>query len=222
MSNKRIRIFPSILTADFSRLGEEIIAIENAGADGVHLDIMDGQFVEPITFGGLIVECVAQITDLPIEIHLMVKEPKRYFSDLVMTGSSTIIVHLEACNSLGEVIHVLDQFDVMKAVAVNPSTPIGSLEPFLDKIDQALVMSVEPGYGGQEFLDGSLGKVAELRDIIQRNSLDIDIEVDGGINVETAPLAVGAGADMLVAGSAVFNRKFSVCHSMQLLRDTVR
>ena len=101
MSNRRIRIFPSILTADFSRLGEEIIAIENAGADGVHLDIMDGQFVEPITFGGLIVECVAQITDLPIEIHLMVREPKRYFSDLVMTGSSTIIVHLEACNPLG-------------------------------------------------------------------------------------------------------------------------
>ena len=158
MSNNRIRIFPSILTADFSRLGEEIIAIENAGADGVHLDIMDGQFVATITFGGLIVECVAQITDLPIEIHLMVKEPRRYFSDLVMTGSSTNIVHLEACNSLGEVIHALDQFDVMKAVSVNPSTPIGSLEPFLDKIDQALVMSVEPGYGGQEFLDGSLGK----------------------------------------------------------------
>ena len=222
MPDKKIRIFPSILTADFSKLGEEIAAIEKAGADGVHLDIMDGQFVEPISFGSLIVEWVGRITDLPLEIHLMVKEPERYFSDMSMAGSSTIIVHLEACSSLGESIHLLDQFDVLKAVAINPTTAIESLEPFLSKIDQAVIMSVEPGYGGQDFLKGSLKKIAALKYIVQSNSFDVAIEVDGGINIETAYLAVDAGADMLVAGSAVFNRKFSVCRSVQLLRNRIR
>ena len=213
-----VRIYPSILTADFSKLGDQFREAESCGADGIHIDIMDGHFVEPITFGPLILESLREITSLDFDVHMMVENPSKYFDELVNCGADSITVHYEACQSLTEILGLLEQLDVRTSVAINPQTDVDDLFPYLNRMDQAVVMSVNPGYGGQAFIDDTLGKISSLKQYIEDHSLNVDIQVDGGINERTAREAVLSGADILVAGSAVFNQKFSVCDGIKSIR----
>ena len=213
-----IRIHPSILAADFSNLGDQVRDAESCGADGLHIDIMDGHFVDPITFGPMILENLRNISDLHFDVHLMVENPAKYFSDLVGFGADSITVHYEACESLPEVLDILNGLNVETSVAINPQTKVETLFPYLSRIDRALVMSVNPGYGGQSFIETTLDKISLLKEDINREILNVDIQVDGGINEETAGRVVSAGADILVAGSAVFNKGFTVCHGLNSIR----
>jgi ribulose-phosphate 3-epimerase len=203
-SSKPIRIAPSILSADFSKLGDEIRAIEQAGADWVHVDVMDGHFVPNITIGPLIVEAVKRSTDLPLDVHLMIEAPDRYVSDFVSAGATTVGVHVETCPHLHRSIQLIREAGARACVTLNPATPASSLEPVLGDIDQILVMSVNPGFGGQSFIESSLSKIATLRGWIDERGLDVDLEVDGGIKPATIGAATAAGADVFVAGTAVF------------------
>ena len=218
----KVRIHPSILTADFSKLGEQFREAESCGADGIHIDIMDGHFVEPITFGPLILQNLREITSLDFDVHMMVENPSKYFDDLVNVGADSITIHYEACESLTEILGLLEQLDVRTSVAINPQTNVDELFPYLNRMDQAVVMSVNPGYGGQTFIEDTLEKISSLKQYIEDHSFDVDIQVDGGINERTARKAVLSGADILVAGSAVFNQNFSVCDGIKAIRHQIR
>jgi len=202
-----VKIAPSILSADFSKLGEEIKAVEQAGADWIHIDVMDGNFVPNITIGPVVVESIRKITDLPLDVHLMIADADKYIKDFADAGADILTVHVEACLHLHRTIHHIKEQDVRAGVALNPSTPLSSLEEVLHEIDIVLLMSVNPGFGGQTFISSLLDKTMNLKEIMGHYEHEFDLEVDGGIKVENAGEIKEVGANVLVAGSAIFNSK---------------
>jgi len=201
------RIAPSILAADFARLGEELRAVEQAGADWIHVDVMDGRFVPNVTIGPVVVEAVKRSTSLPLDVHLMIEAPERYIDDFVKAGAATIGVHVETCPHLHRTVAQIREAGARAAVVLNPSTPAEQVELVLGDIDQVLVMTVNPGFGGQRFIASMLPKVRRLRDWIDERGLSVSLEVDGGIAPGTIGAAARAGADVFVAGTAVFGAK---------------
>jgi ribulose-phosphate 3-epimerase len=199
-----IRIAPSILSADFGRLAEEVRAVEAAGADYIHVDVMDGRFVPNITIGPLVVKAVRAATRLPIDVHLMIVEPERYVEDFARAGADLISVHVEASPHLHRTVQRIKALGKRASVAVNPHTALGDLDVILPDLDMVLLMTVNPGFGGQKFIEAVTPKVRALREEITRRKLNVDIEVDGGIAPDTVEAVVRAGANVLVAGSAVF------------------
>ena len=205
---KKIKVAPSILSADFSRLGEEIKAVEAAGADIIHVDVMDGHFVPNITIGPLIVEAARRSTKLPLDVHLMITNPELYIADFAKAGADYITVHAETAYHLNRLVQSIKEHKGVKAaVALNPATSLASLDYLLPDLDMVLVMSVNPGFGGQAFIPSALAKITELRRRIDSLRLSTEIEVDGGVKPENAATVINAGADILVAGSAVFGKK---------------
>ena len=217
----KIEIVPSILSADLTRLGEHVQEAESAGADRIQVDVMDGRFVPNITFGPLVVAAVRRSTRLPIEAHLMIVEPERYLAEFASAGADLIIVHQEAAPHLHRVVQQIHQLGIKAGVAPNPSTPVATLEDILRDLDMVLVMTVNPGFGGQKFIESTLPKIARVRRMIVEREMACDIEVDGGIGVATAPLVVQAGANLLVAGASVFNDKESVATAIRRLRESL-
>jgi ribulose-phosphate 3-epimerase len=201
---RALRIAPSILSADFSRLAEELRAVEAAGADLIHVDVMDGRFVPNITIGPVVVEALRASTKLPLDAHLMIVEPHRYVEAFARAGADGITVHEEAVQDLAPVLRQIRALGKRAAVAVNPASPIDRLLPLLPELDMVLIMTVNPGFSGQKYMPEGVPKIAALRAEIDRRGLKVDIEVDGGIAPATAPEVTAAGADILVAGSAVF------------------
>lgn len=197
-------IAPSILSADFSRLGEEIRTVEAAGADWIHIDVMDGHFVPNITMGPLVVEAVRRVTKLPLDVHLMIETPDRYIADFARAGADLITVQVETCVHLHRSVQLIREAGVRPGVALNPATPLATIEWVLADVDFVLVMSVNPGFGGQQFIPSSLEKIAQLRMMIQTRGLSTLIQVDGGVNAGTIAAVAAAGADVFVAGSAIF------------------
>jgi len=197
-------IAPSILSADFSKLGEEIKAVENAGADWIHIDVMDGHFVPNITMGPVVVEAVRRVTTLPLDVHLMIENPERYISDFAKAGATLISVQAETCVHLNRTIQMIKESGARPGVVLNPSTPLSSIEWVLEYLDFVLIMSVNPGFGGQAFIRNSLDKIRAVRRMIQEKGLSALIQIDGGVNEKTIADIALAGADVFVAGSAVF------------------
>jgi ribulose-phosphate 3-epimerase len=205
--SRRLLIAPSILSADFGRLAEEVKAVQAAGADYVHVDVMDGRFVPNITIGPLVVEAVRKATALPLDVHLMIVEPEKYIGDFVKAGASIVTVHQEACPHLHRVLQQIRHAGAKPSVVLNPATPLSAIEEVLGDVEQILLMSVNPGFGGQSFIPSTVDKVRRLRAMLDARGLQkVDIEVDGGINAETAKQVVAAGATVLVAGNAIFTR----------------
>ena len=203
-----LHIAPSILSADFSKLGEEINEVEAGGADWIHIDVMDGHFVPNITIGPLVVKSVRPLTKLPLDVHLMIEEADRYIPDFCQAGADRITVHAEACTHLHRTLHMIREHGAVPGVAINPATPAMMLEPVLGEIETALVMTVNPGFGGQAFIPQTVEKIKQLREMLAaRNLHQVHIQVDGGIDEQTAPLVVKAGADVLVAGNAIFGKR---------------
>lgn len=201
-----IKIAPSILSADFAKLGEEIKDVENGGADYIHVDVMDGHFVPNITIGPLIVEAIRPTTELPLDVHLMIEQPDLYIEDFVRAGADIITVHVETCKHLHRTLQLIKSHGIKAGVVLNPHTSVESIIHILEEIDMVLFMTVNPGFGGQAFIPQVLPKIKQLASIIKEQNLSIDIEVDGGINEETAKLCVDAGANVLVAGSFIYNK----------------
>ncbi|MFC0216072.1 ribulose-phosphate 3-epimerase [Paenibacillus chartarius] len=201
-----LRIAPSILSADFAKLGEEIADVERGGADWIHVDVMDGRFVPNITLGPLVVEAIRPHTKLPLDVHLMIEEPERYIPAFAKAGADLISVHVEACRHLHRTLDLIREQGVRTGVVLNPATPLTTIEHVLDEsLDLVLLMTVNPGFGGQKFIHNVLPKIRNLRAAADERGLrGLHIEVDGGVNESTAPLVVEAGADVLVAGNAVF------------------
>jgi ribulose-phosphate 3-epimerase len=203
---RQILIAPSILAADWSRLGHEVKALEKAGADWIHVDVMDGHFVPPITVGAQAVQALRPLTDLPMDVHLMITPVDAHIEAFARAGANILTVHPEAGPHLHRTLQTIRSFGVKAGVALNPATPIETILPILPAVDLVLVMSVNPGYGGQAFIPYTLEKVKILRKIFDEQNLPILLEIDGGINTETAPLAIEAGIDILVAGTAIFGK----------------
>ncbi len=199
-----IKIAPSILSADFARLGDEIRAIEAGGADYVHIDVMDGHFVPNITIGPLIVEAVRKVTDMPLDVHLMIENPDQYIPDFAKAGADIITVHYEAVPHLHRTVQLIHSLGKKAGVSLNPATPVSSLEVILEELDLVLLMSVNPGFGGQNFIPSCLPKIEALRKEIDRRGLNIELEIDGGVKPANIAAIAGAGANVFVAGSAVF------------------
>ena len=197
-------IAPSILSADFSRLGSEIKAVETAGADWIHVDVMDGHFVPNLTIGPLIVEAVKRVTSLPIDVHLMIENPDKYIPAFADAGATLISVHVEASTHLNRSVELIRECGARPGVVLNPSTPLQALEWIIENVDYVLIMSVNPGFGGQAFIKSSLDKVRKLRKLIQQKKLNTLIEIDGGVNEKTISDIAAAGVDAFVAGSAIF------------------
>ena len=201
-----LRIAPSILSADFGRLGDEVRAAEVAGADYIHVDVMDGRFVPNITIGPVVVAAVRAATKLPLDVHLMIVEPERYLEAFAQAGADILTVHSEATPHLHRAVQRIRALGKRASVSLNPHTPLDGLDVVLPDLSMVLLMTVNPGFAGQEFIEAVVPKVRALRDEVTRRGLDVDIEVDGGITPETARVAVDAGATVLVAGSAVYGR----------------
>ena len=213
-----IKIVPSILSADFARLGEQVRAAEAAGADGIQIDVMDCHFVPNITVGPLVVEAVRRVTRLPLEAHLMIENPDRYVNDFATAGADLIIVHQEVTPHLQRIVQQIKDLGKRAGVALNPATPSIVLEEILECLDLVLVMTVNPGFGGQEFIPGTLPKIQRVRQMMAQRGLPCDLEVDGGIHAVTAPLVVAAGANVLVVGKAIFGDGEGVAAAMRRLR----
>jgi ribulose-phosphate 3-epimerase len=199
-----VKISPSILSADFARLGDEIRAIERGGADYVHVDVMDGHFVPNITIGPLVVDAVKKITELPLDVHLMIENPDLYIPDFAKAGADIITVHQEAVPHLHRTVQLIKGLGRKAGVSINPATPASTLEMILAELDLVLVMTVNPGFGGQSFIESCLPKIRELRQQIETRGLAVELEVDGGVKIDNIGRIAAAGADVFVAGSAVF------------------
>ena len=197
-------IAPSILSADFSELGDEIRSIEKAGADWIHIDVMDGHFVPNITIGPLVVEAARRVTSIPLDVHLMIENPASYIPDFVKSGANLISVQAEACSHLNRTIHLIKESGPRAGVVLNPSTPLSSIEWVIEDVDVVMIMSVNPGFGGQNFIPNSIDKIRTLRKMIQDRGLSTLIEIDGGVNENNIQNISEAGADIFVAGSAIF------------------
>ena len=201
---KPVRIAPSILSADFASLGADINTIIKAGADWVHVDVMDGHFVPNITIGPVVVKAIRKVTNAPFDVHLMISPVDPYIEDFANAGSDIITAHIEAGPHIHRTLQYIKSLGKKAGVSLNPSTPASSICHILDIVDLVLVMTVNPGFGGQSFIEGQLAKISEIRKMIDETGRDIDLEVDGGINTETAKRVISAGADVLVAGTAIF------------------
>lgn len=201
-----IKIAPSILSADFSKLGMEIKEVEEYGADYIHVDVMDGHFVPNITIGPLVVDAIRPVTNLPLDVHLMIENPDQYIHEFAKAGADFITVHQEACVHLDRTIQLIKDSGVKPGVVINPATPAELLLPVLPNVDLVLVMTVNPGFGGQKFIEGTVEKIRKLHQLREEMNLSYEIEVDGGVNTETAKICSDAGADVLVAGSAIFSQ----------------
>lgn len=202
-----VKIAPSILSADFSKLGEEIKDVEIGGADYIHVDVMDGHFVPNITIGPLIVDAIRPVTKLPLDVHLMIENPDQYIEAFAKSGADYITVHVEACPHLHRTIHLIKSYGVKAGVVLNPATPVESIQHIIEDIDMVLLMTVNPGFGGQSFITSVLPKIVKVKEMVQERGLSVEIEVDGGVNKETAKACIKAGATVLVAGSAIYNEK---------------
>jgi ribulose-phosphate 3-epimerase len=216
-----VKLAPSILAADFARLGDHVAEAERAGADRIHVDVMDGHFVPNIAIGVPIVRSLRRVTRLPLETHLMISNPDFFLEEFADAGSDSFLVHLEGNNNLHRTVQRIKSLGKRAGVAINPATPASTLEEILPDLDQVLVMTVNPGFGNQHFLESTLPKVRRVAQMIERIKPDCDLEVDGGIDEETALMAVAAGANVLVAGTSVFGADKKVCAAMESLRDAV-
>jgi len=216
-----IGLVPSILSADFTRLGDQVREADAAGAERIQIDIMDGHFVPNITMGPLIVEAVRRCTKLTLEAHLMIANPQQYIEDFAKAGADVIIVHQEVSPHLHRIIQQIKSAGKQAAIALTPSTPVFMLEDVLSLLDMVLIMTVNPGFGGQEFIPETLPKITRIRQMITQRNLQCDVEVDGGIHEATARQVVQAGANLLVTGSAVFNQHESVAQAMERLRRSI-
>lgn len=217
-----IAIEPSVLAADFARLGEQAREAEAAGVEGLQIDVMDGRFVPNITFGPGVVRALRPLVSVTLDVHLMIVEPERYLEDFADAGADRLMVHQEACRHPHRVLQSIRELGVEAAVAINPGTPLSVLEELLDLTDLIQVMTVNPGFGGQPFIPSQVEKIRHLKQMLDEQSRDIPIAVDGGIDTTTAPLVVAAGATVLVAGSSIYNARTSVADSVAALRASVK
>lgn len=221
LQSKYVKIAPSILSADFARLGEQVVEATEAGAHYIHIDVMDGHFVPPITIGPVVVKAIRPLTNLPFDVHLMVEKPERQIEQFAEAGADIITVHAEVCPNLHQIVESIKGLNVRAGVSLNPATSLNAIEDVLANLDLVLVMTVNPGYAGQAFMEEVLDKIAHLREILDDRGLKAELEVDGGITVQTAPKVVQAGARVLVAGSALFNSRESVGEAMDRLKASL-
>ncbi len=221
MKGKRIKIALSILSADFSRLGEQVRSAVDAGVDYIHVDVMDGHFVPNISIGLPVVESLRKVTAVPLDVHLMIEKPELYIERFAGAGADILTVHVEACTHLDGTLNFIKKLGVKAGISINPATPLSALDEVLPLADLLLVMTVNPGFGGQEFIPGMVDKIVRLKRIIYNRKSSAEIEVDGGITTVTAPIAAGAGADILVAGSAILNSSLGIDAALKELRDSV-
>ena len=217
-----IEIEASVLSSDFLQLGDQVREAEEAGVDGIQVDVMDGRFVPNITFGQGIVRALRKILNVTLDVHLMIVEPERYIEEFAEAGANRIFVHQEACTHLHRVLSHIRELGVEAGVALNPSTPVGVVEEVLDVTDIIQVMTVNPGFGGQKFIHSQLDKISRLREMLEKHGYESPIAVDGGIDTITAPLVVKAGATVLVAGSSIYNERASVARNVTALRESIK
>lgn len=222
METDVVKVAPSILAADFACLGEQVAAAEQAGADRIHVDVMDGHFVPNLSMGAPIVQSLRRVTRLPLEIHLMISAPDSFLDEFVEAGADSFLVHWEGNANLHRTLQRIRELGKRAGVAINPATPAGVLEEIMQDVEQVLVMTVDPGFGHQHFLPTTLQKIRRVRQMIEQINPGCDLEVDGGIDAKTAPSAVGAGANVLVAGTAIFGEREEVGAAMARLRAGVK
>lgn len=217
----RVKLAPSILSADFARLGEQVVEAAEAGADYIHVDVMDGQFVPQITIGAPVVAAIRKCTSLPLDVHLMTQAPEKQIAQFADAGADIITVHVETCPQIKKVVQAIKGLGVKAGASLKPETPLNSLSAVLPSLDLVLVMTVSPGFGGQPFIESTLGKIADLRAELDREGLAAELEVDGGINAQVAPRVVRAGARVLVAGAAVFASGQTIAEALEKLRASL-
>lgn len=222
MGSHSVKIAPSILSADFARLGEQVSEAEASGADYIHVDVMDGHFVPNISIGPPVVRAVRRVTRLPLDVHLMIEEPERYLADFAAAGADNITVHVETCPHLHRTVQQIKELGCRAGVVLNPSTPVVALEEIFPHVDLVLVMTVNPGFGGQAFIEGMLPKIQRVRAMREEQSSQAEIEVDGGIGPEMAHLVVEAGARVLVAGSAIFDAPEGIANAIAGIRRAAK
>jgi ribulose-phosphate 3-epimerase len=221
MDNTAVKLAPSILAADFARLGEQVAEAERAGADRIHVDVMDGHFVPNLSIGPAIVQSLRRVTHLTLETHLMISDPDAFLDDFAAAGSDSLLVHWEGNNNLHRTVQRIRVLGKRAGVVINPATPSAVLEEIVQDVDQVLVMTVNPGFGHQQFLPSTLPKIRRIRELVEQRKPSCEVEVDGGIDTTTAPLVVRAGATVLVAGSAIFGERDGVSGAMSRLRTAV-
>ena len=220
-NSPRVKIAPSILSADFARLGEQVVEAADAGADYIHVDVMDGHFVPPITIGAGVVAAIRSRTDLPLDVHLMIDNPERQIDQFIDAGANIITVHIEACPRIRQVVQKIKQSGAKAGVSLNPPTPVSSLDEILPELDLVLVMTVNPGFSGQTFIEETIDKITHFRVMLDGMDSPTELEVDGGINAEIAPRVVQAGARVLVAGAAVFATGQTVEAALRQIRASL-